>query len=118
MSEDRFNRLETKVDKLDDKIDRVNIEVSEMRVETKHQMEVIRSHIASDNRIIDHIQPLLPVLTELTDIVEDHKYRKKVKEDRVNKLKDMSLKIGVFIGLTTTLGILIKYGKHIGRLFL
>lgn len=112
MSDERFNRLEDKVDKVDDKVDKVALEVVEMRTETKHQMETIKSHVTQDEKIVNHIKPLLPILEDLADMVEDHKFEKKAKLNRSDMFKKWSIRIGA---VTATLGLLSAtsaYGKQ------
>lgn len=107
-SEDRLNRLE-------DKVDGVKTEVSELRTEFKvhasiisEKLEIFDDHITGDNKIINHIQPLLERLPDLVEIVEDVQFEKKKKQESTEKLKSFSLKAGA---LATVVGIVVGIVK-------
>lgn len=105
MSEQRFNRLEEKVDRVDDKVEEVKIDVTEMKTNMKHHMRTVEAHVTSDNRIIKHIEPMLPLISELKEIVAENKFERMKEEElkekrklRMHKLKIISLKWGFFFG--------------------
>lgn len=125
MSEDRFNRVEDKidkvndkVDKMDDKVDYVIVEVTEMRISTKHQMDTIRQHVTADQKIINHIQPLLPILEDLAEMVKDHKFEKTKKEKSLETIKGISTRVGIAAGCIGIVTAISKYWKPIINLFL
>jgi len=110
MSEERFNRLENKVDKVDEKVNEVKLEVSEMRSDIHENIRVVQDHVTSDNKIIEHIKPLVPVIHSLSEMVEDYSFRKKMKYRRMERLKTLSIKVGIIAALS---GIVFGYLRYL-----
>jgi archaellum component FlaC len=101
-SDERLNRLE-------DKVDGVKTEVSELRTEFKvhstlvaEKLEIFDSHITGDNKIINHIQPLLERLPDIVEVVEDVRFQKKKQEEKNQKMKKISAKLAI---IATIVGI-------------
>lgn len=107
MSEERFNRLETKVDKVDEKVNELKVEMVEMKSDMKHHMDVVEAHVAGDNKIIDHLQP---ILGDLADLVQDKKYQEENTKRKINKWKTWSLKVGL-------VSLLIGMGAGLAKIF-
>jgi hypothetical protein len=98
-------------------VDRITVDVSEMKMETKHQMDTIRDHVTADQKIINHIQPLMPILQDLAEMVEDYKYEKQRKVKTSENIKAWTLRVGA---VTATIGLVAginKYWKSILSLF-
>jgi hypothetical protein len=108
--EGRFGRLE-------DKVDEVKTEVSELRTDFKihvsrveDKMDIFAEHITGDNKIINHLQPVLKQLPELTGIIQDYKFQKELEKRKSQKRKKAasvlgiaSLVIGIMVGISKLL---------------
>lgn len=97
------NRLE----RLEDKVDAVKEEVSDLRADMRVHMATIERHVSSDERIIEKIAPLLDKFDDIVKVTEDHKFKKKVKADRVasislwtKRLGLVSVIIGIAVGIS------------------
>ncbi len=90
MSDERFNRLETKVDKVNDKVE--DVEKSVIKIESKmdNHMEMVKDHVSADTKITAILIPLIPHLEAMT---EDYAFQKKMEEDKAAKRKDIGDKI-------------------------
>lgn len=100
------SKLESKIDKVSDDVTEVKIEMSEVKALVKTNNEIMKEHIAGDGKIIDQI---VPILDELGSMVQDHKYNKLKKEKLTEKLKMVSLKLGV-------LGTIVGIGAGIAKI--
>ena len=103
MSDERFNRIEDKVDKVDDKVNNVKYEIVELRSDFKSHMKIVEDHVTGDNKIIEHISPMLPILPELADMVRDHSFKKERNDRYVASLKIWSMRLGI---IATAIGII------------
>jgi len=103
MSDDRFNRIEIKVDKIDEKVNGVKIDITELKSDMRQHMRVIEEHVAGDNKIIEHISPMLPIFPDLADMVKDYTFKKEKDSRRMAVMKLWSLRIGL---AATTIGLL------------
>lgn len=108
MSESRFQRIEDKVDRLDDKVDNLKVDMAEMRSDIKNHTKVIESHILGDNKIIDKIIPMLDDLSEVANI---HRFKKQKETDKMGKLKKYSITLGI---ISLTLGIVFTASRLFG----
>jgi len=102
MSDDiRFSRLEGKVDKIDEKVNQTREDMHEMRTELRVHTATVERHVMSDERIIKRVKPLL----------DEMAYKKKKKEERKEKLKTWSMRVGliaasvsIVFGITRIIG--------------
>lgn len=109
MDENRFNRLEERVDSVKDDIAEIKAKQSvshtilcDLREDFHSHVEEIKDHIAGDKKIINHIDPLLSILPTLSEIVQKYHYEKtkaeedaEVKRNRNEAWKNTSVKVGV-----------------------
>lgn len=99
MSESRFNRLEHKVDNVNEKVDEVKIDVTELKGDMKLHMHEVEKHVTDDNKIIKHIEPMLPLISELKTIVDESKYERMKRKNFIKNLKTTSMVIGIVVGV-------------------
>lgn len=82
-----------KLDKLEQKVDVLKEDMAELKADVKAHiatsqvhMDVIKSHIAGDQKIINAIEPLIKELPDLVEIVRQYNFEKELKERRKEKL--------------------------------
>lgn len=120
MDEQRFARLETRVDEIRDDVSEVKSDlklrtelikndIHGLKDEFARHTEAVISHVAGDEKIVTEIQPLLKVIPLLKEVAEDHNYRKLKKQERTDKLKYWGLRIGVATGAISLLSALISF---------
>jgi hypothetical protein len=113
VDENRFNRLEDKVDRLDEKVDSVDKTTVEIKAKLERHVEVVEQQVTGDNKIITHIEPLIPHLGSIAEMAKDHQYQKMKRQERKDKLGELGQKIKIWGSLLTlasvVLGILAKY---------
>ena len=103
MDENRFARLEIRVDEIKD-------DVSELKADSKLQRESlkdikddikqytveVKSHVAGDEKIISELVPLFDSLKHvLPEIIEKHEYEKKKKQESDAKIKYWASRLGL-----------------------
>jgi len=105
MDQDRFNRLEDKVDRLKDDVTEVKVGLEVHSKTMIEKMNSFEDHIAGDNKIISHLKPVLEKLPTIVEMAEEHTFRKRQEEDRKKKLASykakltaVSITIGVLLG--------------------
>lgn len=103
MDESRFQRLEDKVDVIKD-------EVAELKSDMKVHMAMVERHVSSDERIIQKINPLLDKFDEVVEVVEEHKFDKKLRQKKMQAISKWTKRLGlvsviisVIIGLSKLL---------------
>ena len=96
-NEQRFQRLE-------DKVDRVENKVTSIDTKLDNHMDVMKDHIAGDKKIITEWRPVVEMVPELKDIINEHKFQKKLSEKRTNRLITVSFVVGIFAGIAKILG--------------
>ena len=102
VDENRFTRLETRVDEIKDDVAEVKAEqkilnnsVVNLSEDMKEHIQVVRDHVTGDDKIITEIQPLLQVLPHLTEVVEEYKIEKAIREKRKEALKMWAMRLGI-----------------------
>lgn len=108
MDDKRFSKLENRVDEIKDDVSELKAEtkvqhgmIQDLKDDFKDHISVIKSHIAGDDKIINKIEPIIPQIKDIREVIEDYKYKKKSKEDKIKFLKSLSIKIGI---VAATLG--------------
>ena len=104
MYEDKFDKLERKVDDVKEDVSEVKTEVAKLGVKFEADvLHSIKNHIEGDNKIINQLSPILHALNEM---VVDHQVkkvnRKKLAEKLVNASKIVSI-IGGIVGIVITI---------------
>jgi len=96
--------LEYKVDKFEDKVDKFSYDLTEMKIDVTEMkgdikqvntkldtsLDVFRSHVAGDEKIISELTPMLPLLSSM---VQDHDYKKQKRQRRREFLETWKLHI-------------------------
>lgn len=118
MDERRFERIEIRVDEIKEDVGLLKAEsrfnneaIKELRGDIKKYTLEVKSHVAGDNKIITEIAPLIEVLPSIKDIVAEKMYKDRLKKERTDKLKRISIKVGIW-------GTVIGTIAGIARLFL
>ena len=108
MNDQRLARLESRVDEIKDDVAEIKAEQkvnSHSMLDLKHyvqeQSELIKSHVSGDDKII----------TEIAPIIEEFRFQQQVKKRRVQAMKDLGLKLGLF---ATVVGIFVGGVKIFG----
>lgn len=100
MDDRRFERLEVKVDEIKDDVSELKSDVKVSFNRFSDRMDIFAEHIQGDNKIINHIEPLLEKLPEISRIVEDYKFRDELKKRRMERVKKYSYYIGIVGSIT------------------
>ena len=108
----RFENLEKGHEKLHEKIDRVHGDMLERTNDIKTDLKVfteqVKDHVASDKKIAAEIEPLVNIIPHLTDMVNDHSYKKERAKRWMTKVKNFGLYVSVIGGIC---GIVFGYIK-------
>lgn len=89
---ERFDKLDNKLDKVTDDVIEVKMDVVEIKTLLKISNNKMEDHIAGDNKVIDQ---LVPILGQLSEMVQDHVYNKTNSKKRSEKLKSVAIKLGI-----------------------
>lgn len=107
MDDNRLARLETRVDEIKDDLAEVkadqkasNIFMQEFKAEFKEHKEIVKEHVMGDNKVINQIMPLL---SDMSELIYEHKFAKEAKKRKITMLKDWSLKIGLISAIVATI---------------
>lgn len=115
--ERRLDRLEDKVDKVNDKVEAVDKRTIKMEAKLDQHIDVIERHVTGDNKIIDHIQPLIPHLESIAEMAQDHVYKKKLKEERMDKLFVVGNKVKIWGGVVGIASAILAFLSKYTNLF-
>ena len=92
-----MSNLDEKFDRLRESFVEVKVDVAELKGDVKHMngkfdehIQIIKEHVAGDNKILSYLEPILP---QLASMAEDHKYRKEKKKRREEFLRSWKLKL-------------------------
>lgn len=125
MEETRFGRLEDRVDSLKDDVAEIKVKqtlthetLCGLKNDFEEHVEEIRNHITGDNKIINHIEPIIGLLPTLSEIAQQYHFEKLKKEEEGRlrkenreKIKDVSVKVGLLGSLiSAVLYVLHKFG--------
>lgn len=89
---ERFRRVEDKVDNLQENLYKVKNDVSLLHNKMDSHMELVKSHVSGDARIIKEVAPLINNYSKFEKILSDYNYREVQKEKRVDFIKKWTLK--------------------------
>jgi hypothetical protein len=105
----------TTLKSLDDKVEKVKDEVTDIKIalnshvaKMDSKMEVFEDHITGDKKIINEITPMLEKLPMLAEMAEDHVYKKRKKEESVEKLTLWTKRLAL---ISTVVGIVVGIVK-------
>lgn len=110
MDTSRFERLESKVDQVKDDVSELKVDFKIHMVNVENKMNDFASHIQGDNKIINHIEPLLKQLPEIYDLVSEYKFQKQLNARKIEKVKSMTAKLGL---ISLLVGIAVGISKLI-----
>lgn len=91
----RLERLEGKVDTIKEDIFELKSEFKVHVVNMENKLDTFEKHIAGDNKIINHISPIIEKFPVIIEIVEEYNFEKKKKAERNSKIKAFSIKAGI-----------------------
>lgn len=109
MEETRFGRLEDRVDSLKDDVAEIKVKqtlthetLCGLKSDFEEHVEEIRNHITGDNKIINHIEPIIGLLPTLSEIAQQYHFEKlkkdeaeRLRKENMDKIKDVSVKVGL-----------------------
>jgi uncharacterized coiled-coil DUF342 family protein len=105
MDEVRYARLESRVDEIKDDVSEIkadqkinNYEMSELKNAIKEQIDVVRSHVTGDEKIISQLEP----------IIQDFQFRQERQRRRVSALKELGMKLAIPATVVGLIGASIK----------
>lgn len=112
VTEKHFEKLEKKVEKVEDKVDSLKEDVIELSSNISHHIQMIKSHVDSDNKIITEI---LPTLRELNVLLPDlRNIVLEKKSDEIQDLKSTKVKNSWKLNLSIGTAIIALLGGIIG----
>lgn len=86
---------EVRFQRLEDKVDSIKEDLHEVKIDMKLHMQRVESHISQDEKIINHIGPVLEKLPALTQIVEDYNFEKQLKKRKKETLSKWTKRLGL-----------------------
>ena len=108
--------LVDKVDRLKDEhnedMTEIKVDIAEIKSDVKHidvkidtAIKVFHDHVTGDNKIITHIEPILPHLASIAQMAEDHNFKRVKQQKRTDFLKSSRLKLGVLLTVVSIISI-------------
>lgn len=76
------NVNEKRLDRLEDKVDSIKADVSDLKADMRVHLAKVDEHIAGDKKIITEWRPVVELVPELKEIIDNHKFEKRAKERR------------------------------------
>lgn len=111
--EDRFTRLEQKVDNVKDEVSLLKTDFTVHTHLVENKLELFEEHITGDTKIINTISPVVERLPEILEVVEDYKYEMRKKRERDERRAALSTKVriigGIIAASATILGLLATF---------
>jgi len=108
-----MSSLDDKVDNLKDDVNDVKIDIAEVKSDVKHisekfdnTMSIFREHVEGDNKIVSHLDPILPLLASMA---KDHDFKKQKKKKRKEFLETWGLHLKFFITVSAVCSIFYGY---------
>lgn len=112
MDEQRFNRIENRLDEVKDTVAEVKAEqkvhgeiIKDMRSDFKEYTELVKTHVTGDTKIINEI---IPLLEPLRDMVKDYAFKTEEKRRKNEKIKHWATRLGL---ITLVIGVLSGLSK-------
>lgn len=113
MNKDWYGRVDTRIDTIKDDVAELKAEqkmirdeVGETRIDIQDLTVEMRGHVAGDNKIVTH---LTPIMADLKEMVEDHKFKKLEHEKKHKRYKSLALKLGLVATVLAIIGSVFKY---------
>lgn len=108
--------MNNRIDKLEEKLDKVKDDVAELKTDFKvhaekmnDKMDIFEEHITGDKKIINEIQPVLEKLPTIVEIAEQYQFEKKLKQENIKKIKNLTLKAGAITAGLGAITAVIKF---------
>lgn len=106
MDEQRFQRLEDKVDVLKQDVTELKVNLTVGMEKLDGHIQEVRDHVAGDNKIINEITP---VLGQLKEMVDDYSYKKKRKEEAMDTVVSITKKSAMVTAICGALASVLKF---------
>lgn len=106
VSEERFAKLEDKVEEVKETVGDMRTELALHRQESEIHRKLIETHISGDNKIINEISPILHTLKE---IERDHKNKQFVKQKLGQTIKWITIVSGAIVSVVSSFEIWKKF---------
>lgn len=104
--EKRLDKLEEGQEKIQNKLEKFHEDIVETKTDLKIFTERVTEHVASDKKIASEIEPLVQILPNLKNMVEDHEYKKTRDKKFFRNMKRAGIVLGV---ISTVVGIAVKF---------
>jgi hypothetical protein len=108
-----MGRLESKVDKVQEDVFnlRADFNVHTSKIESK--LDIFEDHIAGDNKIINHIEPMLNKIPDIMQVVEDYRYEARKRAEAEEARRRFSMKVRTYGGIVaivaTIIGLVFRF---------
>jgi len=109
MENNRLERLENKVDQLKDDVSELKTDFKVHVARMDQRLDRFADHIEGDNKIINHIEPLLNQLPIITKLIEDFQYSEQSKARRNERIKTITLKLTLVSVTIAIIGGVLKF---------
>lgn len=96
--EERFQRIE-------DKVDDLKQDVTEIKSEMRHHVKVVEEHITGDKKIIKDWKPVVELVPQLKEIIDNHKFEKELSKRRNRMLMTVATVVGILAGASRIAGL-------------
>lgn len=97
---------EQRISRIEDKLDNVRTDIATIKTKMDAHMIKIEDHIAGDKKIISDWLPVVQLVPELKEIIDNHKYEKKAAEKRNKFLVTTATVIGILTGIAKLFGLI------------
>lgn len=94
-----MTKLDSRIERIEVRVDEIKDDVSELKADFRIHTKLVEEHVMGDTKIITEIQPLLAAIPQITEMAEEHHYKKMKRKKRIEKMKSISLPVGLIATL-------------------
>ena len=95
---------ESRISRIEDKLDTVKEEIVTIKAKMDVHMDKIEAHIAGDKKIITEWKPVVELVPDLKEIIEQHRFDKLAREKRNKLLLTTTAVVSLFTAVGKILG--------------
>lgn len=116
MDVNRFTRLENRVDEVKNDVAEVKANtivhgamLVDMKDKLREHTELIKDHVAGDNKVINEIAPFMESFKDIKEIIADYKFEKETRKRRIAKIKEYAIKTSLASAVLGLIAAFLKF---------